>query len=74
VLQVTEQFAGYFDELGITILVKLETSDEDIRNLKNQIAPVLLERPVPFKWMLMFKRAGKQVAVLFPDGNFACGC
>jgi len=71
VLEVSEHFAGYFDELGITITVRPETSQEEIAGIKDQVAPVLLNARVTFKWMLMFRRDGKQVAVLFPDGLFA---
>ena len=74
VLQVSEHFAGYFDELGITILVTPEASDDDIRALNERIAPILLNSRVPFKWILVFKRGGKQAAVLLPDGLFALGC
>jgi hypothetical protein len=69
VLEVTDHFAGYFDELGITITVKPETSDEQVRELKQKIAPVL-SRQQPFQWLVMFRRQGKQIAVLFPDGLF----
>ena len=47
---------GYFDELGITVVVTAETSDDEILSLKDRIAPVLLESRVWFKWMLLFER------------------
>lgn len=72
VLEVADHFAGYFDELGITITVKPETSDEQVRELKQRITP-LLSQQQPFKWLVMFRRQGKQIAVLFPDGLFTLG-
>lgn len=44
VLEVADHFAGYFDELGITITVKPETSDEQVRELKQRITPLLSQR------------------------------
>jgi hypothetical protein len=73
VVGLSDHFAGYFDELGITVSVKPETSDEHVRMLKEKIAPVLFQHPQPFKWMVMFQRGGKQIAVLFPDGLFTLG-
>lgn len=70
VLQVEEHFAGYFDELGITVSVESDTSDDDIRDLKNRIAPQLARFDMPFKWVVLFQRDGELAAVLFPDGQF----
>ena len=50
VLQVAEHFAGYFDELGITVSVKGDTSDDEIRDLRNRIAPALARIQTPFRW------------------------
>ncbi len=71
VVSVTDHFAGYFDELGITVTVKPTTSQQEVLSLKDKAASVLLQQSLPFKWMLMFYRDGKQVGVLFPDGLFA---
>ena len=38
VQQISEHFAGYFDELGITVSVKDDTTDDSIRDLKNKIS------------------------------------
>jgi hypothetical protein len=70
VLDVSDHFAGYFDELGITITVKPETPDDQVRSLKEQIAPVLFQSNQPFQWIVMFHRGGRQIGVLFPDGLF----
>src|SRR5438309_784921 len=68
--KVSEHFAGYFDELGITISVKADTPDEEIRDLKNRITAVLSRFESPFRWMVLFQRDGKSAGVLFPDGLF----
>ena len=73
VVDVSDHIAGYFDELGITITVKPETTDDQIRSLKERIAPVLFESHPPFRWIVMFQRGAKQVGVLFPDGLFTMG-
>jgi len=71
VLRISEHFAGYFDELGITVSVKADTSDDEIRDLKNRIAAVLSRLETPFRWMVLFERDGGEGAgVLFPDGLF----
>jgi len=70
VQQVSEHFAGYFDELGITVSVKADTSDDEIRELKNGIAPALARLDMPFRWMVLFQRGGKLAGVLFPNGLF----
>jgi hypothetical protein len=68
VLQVAEHFAAYFDELGITVSVKDDTSDEEIRELKNKVSPALATFEVPFLWLVTFQRRGKSAGALFPDG------
>jgi hypothetical protein len=70
VLTVSDHFAGYFDELGITIAVKPDTSAAQIVNLKDRISPVLASAQLPCKWMVMFTRGAKSVGELFPDGLF----
>ena len=70
VVDVSDHFAGYFDELGITVTVKPETPDDQIRSLKERIAPVLFQSHQPFRWIVMFLRGGKQIGVLFPAGLF----
>ena len=70
VLEVSDHFAGYFDELGITITIKPDTPDDQVRTLKERIEPVLLGSHQPFQWIVMFRRGGKQIGVLFPNGLF----
>ncbi len=54
VVDVSGHFAGYFDELGITITVKPGTSDAELTAVKEKVAPQILQARVPFKWILMF--------------------
>ena len=49
VLAVTAQLAGYFDELGITVSVKTDTSDEVVLVFKEKIAPVLSAAATPLR-------------------------
>jgi hypothetical protein len=67
VVEVSDHFAGYFDELGITITVNPRTSTKDIQSLKDKVVERLSLHRFPFKWMVMFTRAGKQVEILIPD-------
>jgi hypothetical protein len=68
--QVSEHYAGYFDELGITVSVKASTSDDDIRELKRKISSVTSRFEVPFRWIVLFQRNGKPAGDLSPDGLF----
>jgi hypothetical protein len=74
VVEIKEHFAGYFDELGITVELTLESTHGDMLALKEKAASYLLpgvpHRKEPFKWMLKFRRAGEEEGVLFPDGMF----
>ncbi len=70
VQQISEHFAGYFDELGITVSFKNDTTDDSIRDLKNKISTRLSGFHSPFRWMVAFQREGKSAGVLFPDGLF----
>jgi len=70
VQSVTDHFASYFDELGLSITVAENASDSDIISLRNEIA-VFLESSVPqtedsFKWIVSFGRAGQTVDVISP--------
>ena len=71
VISVTDHVAGYFDELGITITVKPETPDDQVRMVKEKITPALFGSRQQVKWVVIFQRGGKQIGVLFPDGLFA---
>jgi hypothetical protein len=65
VVEISEHFAGYWDELGITITVKPDTEDGDIEALKQQVSDALKKYHVQFRWIVIIERAGKQVSVAF---------
>jgi hypothetical protein len=65
---VTDHFASYFDELGISITVSDDAADSDIIALRNDVV-ALLESAVPeransFKWLVSFGRRGRTVDVV----------
>jgi hypothetical protein len=63
VVEISEHFAGYFDELGITITVRPDAKDGDIEALTEQVSDELRKYRVQFGWIVMIERAGKQVMV-----------
>jgi hypothetical protein len=73
VLSVTDHFAGYFDELGITIEVHPAASEEQIVGLRRQIYAVMSRTKVPFKWIVMFRQGKKSVGELVPNDPFGGG-
>jgi hypothetical protein len=73
VISVTEHFAGYFDELGITIEVHSTASDEQISALRRQVYAIMSQTNIPFKWIVMFRQGKKSVGELFPNDAFGGG-
>ena len=67
VISVEEHFAGYWDELGITITVEPSTSDDQIEELRVRILETMYLRPLPFLWIVAFQRGGKRVDVLIKE-------
>jgi hypothetical protein len=67
---VENNFAGYFDELGITIKLRPEASDADVIALQNQLLAFFNStsevRPSGFTWLVKFSRDGKPLRSLFP--------
>jgi hypothetical protein len=63
VVEISEHFAGYFDELGIIITVRPDAKDGDIEALTEQVSDELRKYRVQFGWIVMIERAGKQVMV-----------
>lgn len=67
---VENNFAGYFDELGITVLLRPEASDEDVIALQNELLAFFNStyetRPPGFTWLVKFSRGGKNLRSLFP--------
>lgn len=67
---VENNFAGYFDELGITVKLRPDASDEDVISLQNQLLAYFNStdevRPPGFTWLVKFSRGGKSLRSLFP--------
>lgn len=68
---VENTFAGYFDELGITVKLRSEASDEDVIALQNQLLNLFSIYDVPsgFTWLVKFSRGGKNLRTLFPGDS-----
>ena len=67
VASISDHFAQYFDEMGMSITVADDTPDRDIIALRNEIATFLeaeLPGDDPFKWIVSFGRRGKTVEVI----------
>ena len=65
---------GYFDELGITVALKADTSDAQVQKLKDKVFAALSQVAMPFQWMVIFQRDGEGAGTLFPDGLFTGDC
>ena len=67
---VENNFAGYFNELGITIKLRPDAGDEDVIALQNQLLAFFDStdevRPAGFTWMIKFSRGDKSLRSLFP--------
>ena len=67
---VENNFAGYFNELGITVMLRPEASDEDVISLQNQLLAFFNStyelRPSGFTWLVKFSRGGESLRSLFP--------
>jgi len=67
---VENNFAGYFDELGITVKFRAEASDADVISLQNELLAFLdapdAARPAGFTWLIHFSRGGHNLRSLFP--------
>jgi len=71
---IEDHFAGYFNELGLTITVVESASDSDVINLRNELLQHL-ESQLPkgssqFKWLVFFMRDGKTIELLFPGDKY----
>lgn len=67
VLSVTEHFAGYFDELGITIELHTDASKDQIAALRRVVYAAMSQTKVPFKWIVMFRQEKQSVGELVPN-------
>ncbi|WP_146168148.1 hypothetical protein [Pseudomonas mangrovi] len=70
VLTVESHFAGYFNELGITITVNDTALSSDIIKLRNELQEkleiLLPSGTAPFSWQVIFMRTNKIIETLFP--------
>ncbi len=70
---VEEHFAGYFNELGVTLRLAEQASDESIVELRNKllncIEAVVARLDMDFTWQVSMYRAQKQVALIFPGDS-----
>jgi hypothetical protein len=73
VRSVDDHFAGYFNELGITINLNESTTDQEIIALRNSLLEYLekvgKEEKIEFTWQVAFWRGLVQVALLFPGNS-----
>ena len=67
---VENRFAGDLNELGITVKLRPEASDQEVIALQNELLEFLNTnyevRPLAFTWLVMFSRDGKSLRSLFP--------
>lgn len=75
---VEEHFAGYFNELGITLRLAEQASDESIVELRNKmlicIEAAVARLKIDFTWQVSMYRAQEQVVLIFPgDGVIPSG-
>ena len=73
VKSVEEHFAGYFNELGITLQLAEEATDEGIVELRNKILTCIeataARLKISFTWQVSMYRAQKQVVLIFPGDS-----
>jgi hypothetical protein len=67
---VENHFAGYFNELAITVRLREAASDDDVIALQNKLLAFLntgeAASSPDFTWMIKFSRGGKSMRSLFP--------
>lgn len=73
VASVSDHFAGYFNELGITLVIDPNVRDEDLISLQNELLAYLdkfwAEEKPDFKWMVMFSDGTQtMVPLVLGDG------
>ncbi|MEA9588422.1 hypothetical protein VC279_01210 [Xanthomonas sp. WHRI 10064A] len=68
VTSVSDHFAGYFNELGLTLTIAPDAIDQDLVALQNELLVYLdafWEKNTPtFTWMVMFSDETKTMAPL----------
>jgi hypothetical protein len=73
VVSVSDHYAGYWDELGLTLTLAPDSRDEDVIALQNELLVYLnrfwIENKPDFDWMVMFSRGtDKMVPLVAGDG------
>ena len=67
---VENNFAGYFNELGITVKLRPEASDEEVISLQNELLAYFNTTyevwPSELTWLVKFSRGDKSLRSLFP--------
>jgi hypothetical protein len=70
---VENNFAGYFNELGITIKLRPEASDEEVIALQNKLLAFFSSayegNLSEFTWLVKFSRGGQSLRSLFPGDH-----
>ena len=67
---VSDHFAGYFNELGLTLTFASDARDEDVIALQNDLLEHMNrfwgEQKPSFTWMLMFSRGDEKMLPMLP--------
>lgn len=70
---IEEHFAGYFNELGITLQLAEQASNESIVELRNKTLAYMeaaaARLKIDFTWQVSMYRAQKQVVLIFPGDS-----
>ena len=70
---VEEHFAGYFNEMGITLQLAEQATDESIVELRNKMLACMevatARLKIDFTWQVSMYRAQKQVVLIFPGDS-----
>ena len=68
VLSISDHFAGYFNELGLTLTLSPDSHDEDVIALQNDLLAYMdtfwAENKPDFDWIVMFSRGTTQMLPL----------
>jgi len=71
-------FAGYFNELGITVHVAKDLTDDEMTALAtlalNYLNSILPKKNAKFDWQLAFRRSDVLAGLFFPGDSPADNC
>ena len=78
VKEVQDHYAGYFDELGLTIQLESGTASDEWHSAATELL-LYLNKDLPkgndaFSWMLFFYQDLTQVGLFFPGDSLADNC